>query len=336
VDIPKTFRQWILARRPSGNVVEDDIKMVTANMPETLDKGHFIVAVKFLSVDPYMRGLMNESGYGIAIPINGTMRGGASGIVVKSENPSFKVGDAVSGQFGWTEYAVSNGMLVKKIPADFPLSHTLGVLGMPGATAFHGLFDLCVPKPGDTVFVSGAAGAVGNLVGQLAKLSSCRVIGSVGSNDKAKWLTSLGFDSVLVYKDKDFKKLHEELKTMAPNGIDCYFDNTGGLMSEVVFSCLNQFSRVAVCGQIAHYNSKDEKVMTRPFLADCLSRQIKVEGFMVGRWTDWTGAHTKLNRFIKENKLVVKEDIMEGFDKMRDAFMGLFTGQNTGKAIVKA
>jgi len=334
-DIPKTYRQWILASRPKGAVAEDDIKLVVVNMVENLEKGQMIVAIKYLSVDPYMRGTMNETSYGRTVPLNSTMIGAAVGTVVQSENANFKVADTVYGYFGWTEYAISSGTGVKKIPPEFQLSYSLGALGMPGATAYHGFFDICLPKAGDTIFVTGAAGAVGTLVGQLAKLASCTVIGSVGSQEKAKLCTSLGYDAVIVYKDKEFSQLSTELKSIAPSGIDCFFDNTGGLMSDVVFQHLNQFARVSICGQIANYNNKDDMVLGRPILADVLRKQIKVEGFVVSRWNDWSVAHSRIFEFIQAGKIVVKEDIVEGFDKMRDAFLGLFSGKNIGKCIVK-
>jgi len=207
---------------------------------------------------------------------------------------------------------------------------------MPGATAYFGFFDICLPKPGDTLFVTGAAGAVGSLVGQLGKIAGCKVIGSVGNKDKVNFCKQLGFDEVLIYSGKDMKTLNTELKTIAPQGIDCFFDNTGGPMSDAVFKNMNTFGRVSICGQIAHYHNVDpDSVTGLPVLTTILRKQLKVEGWIVTRWSDHMIAHNRLSGWIKDKKLIVKEDFTDGFENMADAFIGLFSGKNTGKAVIR-
>jgi len=306
-------------------------------MPSKLERSQVLVQVKFLSVDPYMRAAISSNPYALGINVGDPVVGAVAGVIVKSENAAWKIGQQVSGYLGWQEYAVSEGNNLKNIPNEWELSHSFGVLGMPGATAYLGFFDICFPKPGETLFVTGAAGAVGSLVGQLGKIAGCKVIGSVGSKDKVKFCKDLGFDDVLIYTGKDLKTLEAELKKIAPQGIDSFFENTGGPMSDAVFKNMNKFGRVSICGQIAHYNSLDQDSATGlPVLTLILRKQLKVEGWMISsRWSDYSVAHRQLNTWIKEKKLIVKEDFTEGFDNMPDAFIGLFSGKNVGKAVIR-
>jgi len=305
-------------------------------MPNKLERNQILIKILFLSVDPYMRGSISNNPYALGINIGDVMIGSGAGVVVKSENPQFAVGQKVMGHLGWQEYAISEGG-VKKLPSEWELSYSLGVLGMPGATAYLGFFDICFPKPGETVFVTGAAGAVGSLVGQLAKIAGCKVIGSVGNSEKVKVCKDLGFDEVLIYSGKDLKTLDTELKKAAPLGIDCFFENTGGPMSDAVFKNMNKFGRVSICGQIAHYNNVDQDSATGlPVLTQILRKQLKVEGWIISqRWSDFTVAHNRLFEWIKQNKLIVKEDFTNGFEKTPAAFIGLFSGKNVGKAVIK-
>jgi len=336
-ELPKTYRKWILAQKPSGLPNSDTFELKTVEMPLKLERNQVLVQIKFLSVDPYMRGSISSNPYALGINVGDTMIGSGAGIVVKSENSSFIVGQKVSGHMGWQEYAISEGNNLKKVPNEWELSYTLGALGMPGATAYLGLFDICFPKPGETLFVTGAAGAVGSLVGQLGKIAGCKVIGSVSSSEKVKFCKDLGFDEVLIYSGKDLKTLDAELKTTAPQGIDCFFENTGGPMSDAVFKNMNKFGRVSICGQIAHYNSLEPDQATGlPVLTHILRKQLKVEGWIISsRWSDFSVAHGRLNTWIQDKKLIVREDFTNGFEKMPDAFIGLFSGKNTGKAVIR-
>jgi NADPH-dependent curcumin reductase CurA len=336
-ELPKTYRQWTLAKRPTGVPTMDDFKLKTVEMPNKLERNQILVQIEFLSVDPYMRGSISNNPYALGINIGDVMVGSVAGVVVKSENTQYPIGQKVMGHLGWQEYAVSEGNNLKKIPSEWELSYTLGVLGMPGATAYLGFFDICLPKPGETVFVTGAAGAVGSLVGQLAKIAGCKVIGSVGNSEKVKFCKDLGFDEVLIYSGKDLKTLDEEVKKVVPQGIDCFFENTGGPMSDAVFKNMNKFGRVSICGQISQYNSVDPDSTTGlPVLSYILRKQLKVEGWIISsRWSDFSVAHNRLFEWIKNKKLIVKEDFTNGFDKMPDAFLGLFSGKNVGKAVVK-
>jgi len=336
-DIPKKYRRWVLKSRPEGLPTAEHFELQTVDMPAKLERNQVLIQIKFLSVDPYMRGSISTNPYALSINVGDVMVGSATGVIVKSENAGFTVGQKVVGHLGWQEYAISEGTNLRKIPNEWQLSYPLGVLGMPGATAYLGFFDICFPKPGETLFVTGAAGAVGSLVGQLGKIAGCTVIGSVGTSDKVKFCKDLGFDDVLIYSGKDLKTLEAELKKIAPQGIDCFFENTGGPMSDAVFKNMNKFGRVSICGQIAHYNSVDQDSATGlPVLTAILRKQLKVEGWIVSsRWSDFSVAHGRLHTWIQEKKLIVKEDFTNGFDKMPDAFIGLFSGKNLGKAVIR-
>lgn len=311
--------------------------MVEAELDEAkVPSGHFVVKIQFLTVDPYMRGTMNPMAYGMANPIGTVMRGSGVGVVVHSKHPGYAVGDTVLGPFGWQEFAVTNGMMVEKISKEWQMSHALGALGMPGATAYYGLFDVLKPRAGETLFVSGAAGAVGSLVGQLGKLAGLTVIGSTSGEDKIKFAKSVGFDHVLSYKDKTAEELEAELKKVAPQGIDIYFDNTGGPMTYAVVNTLNQFGRISICGQIAYYNlANPNKVEAPPLFMKLLMKQATAQGFLVTQFKPWTHAHNRMFKWIQEGKLVVHEDVVDGFENMVKAFFGLFGGANTGKQLVR-
>src|SRR5579859_1044431 len=252
--MPPTNKQVTLAARPSGMPKEPDFKLVETPAPQP-GPGEILVRVLYVSVDPYMRGRMNDvKSYAPPVQIGEVIGGGAVGKVIASQSPQFIAGDFVEGMFGWQQYAISNGKGVRKLdPSLAPVSTALGILGMPGLTAYFGLLDIGKPRAGETVVVSGAAGAVGSIAGQIAKIKGCRVVGIAGSDQKVAWLCDeLGFDAAFNYKTTpDYAARLEEL---CPNGVDVYFDNVGGAITDAVFRLINIGARIVVCGQIAQYN----------------------------------------------------------------------------------
>ena len=329
-------RQFKLAARPVGMPKESDFSLVEAPMPVPGD-GQVLVKTAYLSVDPYMRGrITGVKSYADPVNIGDVMVGGAVGRVVDSKSPNFSAGDFVSGQWGWQEHAAVDPRSVRKLdPNVAPVSASLGVLGMPGMTAYFGFLDICNPKPGETVVVSGAAGAVGSLVGQIAKIKGCRAIGIAGTDDKVEWLTKvLGFDGAFNYKMTD--NYAAKLKELCPSGIDCYFDNVGGAITDAVFPLMNVFGRVSVCGQISLYNLEKPEPGPR-LLPYVLVKQLKVEGFIVSRFQSrWAEGIAQMAAWLKEGKLKYREEIVEGFENTSRAFIGLLQGDNTGKMLVKA
>src|SRR5579862_3001191 len=278
-------RQFKLAARPSGLPKESDFSLVDAKRPAPGD-GQVLVKTVYLSVDPYMRGrITGVKTYADPVNVGDVMAGGVVGQVVESRSSELAAGDFVLGYWGWQEYAAVNAKGLPKLdPQLAPVSTALGVLGMPGMTAYFGFLDICAPKPEETVVVSGAAGAVGSYVCQIAKIKGCRVIGTAGSDPKVDYLKNdLGLDGAFNYKTTaDYTA---KLKELCPNGIDCYFDNTGGQVSDAVFPLLNTFARVSVCGQIAHYNAQGPDLGPR-LLRLILVKQLRVEGFIVSRFAD--------------------------------------------------
>ncbi len=334
--MPTLNRQITLAARPVGFPKDSDFKLVESPIPTPKD-GEFLVRVIYMSVDPYMRGRMNDAAsYAAPVQLGEVMGGGAVGKVVTSNNPNFREGDIVEGPFGWQEYAVSNGQGARKIdPSLAPISTALGALGMPGLTAYFGLLDICNPQPGDTVVVSGAAGAVGSLVGQIAKIKGCRAVGIAGADDKVAYLIDeLGFDSAFNYKTVTdyFKKLKE----LCPKGIDVYFDNVGGEITDAVFRLINTRARVSICGQISQYNLEKPEMGPRIILVSLLVKQAKAEGFLVFQFANRYGEGLKqMAEWIKQGKLKYREDIEHGIENAPGAFMAMLKGRNTGKQLVK-
>jgi NADPH:quinone reductase len=329
-------RQITLAARPVGFPKDSDFKLVEAPIP-TPKGSEFVVRVIYTSVDPYMRGRMNDAAsYAAPVKLGEVMGGGAVGKVISSNNPSFREGDIVEGPFGWQEYAVSNGQGVRKIdPSLAPISTALGVLGMPGLTAYFGLLDICGPQPGETVVVSGAAGAVGSLVGQIAKIKGCRVVGIAGADDKIAYLTDeLGFDAAFNYKTvTDYV---QKLKELCPKGIDVYFDNVGGTITDAVFRLINTRARISICGQISQYNLEEPEMGPRIILVSLLVKQAKAEGFLVFQFADrYAEGLKQMAEWIKQGKLKYREDIEEGIENTPHAFMAMLKGRNTGKQLVK-
>eukprot|EP00092_Neocalanus_flemingeri_P017563 GFUD01019004.1.p1 GENE.GFUD01019004.1~~GFUD01019004.1.p1 ORF type:complete len:329 (+),score=105.43 GFUD01019004.1:41-1027(+) len=324
-------RRFVLKHHFVGSPKPEDFDLVEEELPPLKDNEIQFRAL-FLSVDPYMRPYTAR----MTPPI--TMIGGAVGVVEKSKNPNFPVGCTIVHMAGWVERGVVNpdAKGVKKAVDMGSLSKSLllGVCGMPGNTAYFGLKEICEAKSGDTVVVSGAAGAVGNLVGQIAKNMGCRVIGFAGTDEKCAWLKSIGFSEAFNYKKCG---VAESLAKAAPDGVDCYFDNVGGEMSAAVMAAMNTRGRVAVCGAISHYNEVGGYSKVTDVLPLCVFKELKVEGFLVGRWADrWMEGVSAMAAMVMKGDIKVQETVMEGFEKMPQAFMGLFTGDNTGKMIVKA
>src|SRR5271157_4691532 len=304
-------RQIILVARPEGLPKPSDFRLVETPVPE-LTEGQFLVKTNYLSVDPYMRGrISGAKSYAEPVQIGQVMVGGTVGTVIESRHSGYRPGDAVVGYWGWQEYAVSDGQGMERFDTSLSsMSTALGVLGMPGMTAYFGLLEIGKPKPGETVFVSGAAGAVGSLVGQIAKVKGCRVVGSAGSQQKVDYLTGeLGFDAAFNYKDvEDYAA---KLQEACPKGIDVYFDNVGGPLTDAVFTRINVGARIVVCGQIDSYNA------TRPprgprLLWHLIIKQALAEGFLVfqfaGRFRE---GQQQVAQWIKQGKVKYRETIVD-------------------------
>jgi NADPH-dependent curcumin reductase CurA len=331
-----TNKQILLAARPVGFPKESDFNLVESPVPIPTE-GQILVRSIYLSVDPYMRGRMNDAkSYAAPVPIGGVMGGGVVGRVIKSNNSEFKEGDIVEGRFGWQEYAVSDGREVRKIdPTLAPISTALGILGMPGLTAYFGLLEIGKPQPGETVVVSGAAGAVGSLVGQIAKIQGCLAVGIAGRDDKVAYLTDeLGFDGAFNYKTvADYTG---KLREVCPNGIDVYFDNVGGEITDAVFRLINTRARISICGQISQYNLEKPEMGPRLILTSLLTKQASAEGFLVFQFLDrYPQGLKQMAQWLREGKLKYKEDIEEGLENTPRAFMAMLKGRNVGKQLVK-
>jgi len=328
-------REWILAERPEGEPDLDSFELREGDVPEPRH-GELLVRNRYLSVDPYMRGRMRDAeSYAEPWAVGDVMRGGVVGEVVDSESDAYESGDLVTGNGTWADYSVLDADEVSAVdPSVADLPAYLGVLGMPGRTAYFGLLDVGDPKPGETVVVSGAAGAVGSVVGQIAALNGCRVVGFAGSDEKVAWLTDdLGFDAAINYKTVD--DYRAALDDAAPDGVDVYFDNVGGPITDAVFTQLNLDARVAVCGQIAHYN--DESVPTGPRkLPQLIATRASVEGFLIYDFQSRFAQATKqLAAWVAAGDIAHRETTVDGLENAPDAFLGLFAGDNIGKQVVR-
>jgi len=327
-----TNLQVLLASRPQGWPSEDNFRFVESAMPQIGD-GELLVRGLYLSLDPYMRGRMNDApSYVPPVQLGAVMCGELAGEVVESRNPKFAPGDRVSGDLGWQQYAVSNGRGLRKLAPVTPLTAQLSVCGMPGITAYVGLLDIGKPEPGQTVVVSGAAGAVGSVVGQLAKLRGCRAVGIAGGPDKCRFVVEqLGFDACLDYKAGN---LREALEAATPQGIDVYFDNVGGEILDTVLPRMNNFARLPLCGLISQYNAT-EAYGVKNFRV-ILVRRIKVQGFIVFDFAErHAAARTDLALWLAEGKLRHHETVAEGLRAAPAAFLGMLRGANLGKQLVK-
>jgi NADPH-dependent curcumin reductase CurA len=328
-------RQFVLASRPTGIPEESNFKLIETPIPDLKD-GEFLARAMYLSVDPYMRGRISQAkSYAAGVEIGGVMVAGGVARVVQSKNPNFAVGDIVDPYMGWQEYVVSSGRGLRKLdPKVAPVSTALGVLGMTGMTAYFGLLDVCHPKPGETVVVSGAAGAVGSIVGQIAKIKGCRTIGIAGGDDKVDWiLKDCGYDAAFNYKTTE--NYGAKLKELCPNGIDVYFDNVGGAITDAVFMQINTFARLSICGQISQYNNAKPEMGPR-LLGMLIVARAKVQGFLVSDYMPRFGEGlAEMSTWLREGKLKHREDIIDGFENLPKAFIGLFHGENIGKRMVK-
>ena len=324
--------QILLARRPDGAASTADFTLIETQVSALAD-GEVLVRNHFLSLDPYMRGRMNDSkSYAAPQPLGAVMGGGTVGVVAESRNPAWQVGDTVAGMLGWQEYAVSDGAGLKKIDdTHIPLSAYLGAVGMPGVTAWYGLNRICKPQAGETVVVSAASGAVGSVVGQLAKRKGCRVVGIAGGAEKCRYVTQeLGFDACVDYKGG---ALDAALDAAAPQGIDGYFDNVGGAILDAAMARMNAHGRIAVCGAIAGYDG-EALVMHNPRLI--LLSRLQLQGFIVSEhMEDWPTALAELAGLVAKRELKFRESVAHGLAAAPEAFIGLLKGRNFGKQLVK-
>jgi NADPH-dependent curcumin reductase CurA len=332
-------RQIVLDNRPKAEAGVSNFKLVSSETP-ALQDGQVLVRHHFLSLDPYMRGRMNEGkSYAQPQPLGEVMIGGTVGEVVESRSPKFSVGDKVVGMGGWQEYSVVDssqvGALRKVDTTHVPLSHYLGAVGMPGVTAWYGLVKIIEPKAGETMVISAATGAVGSAYGTLAKARGCRVVGIAGGPDKCKYaVEELGFDACVDYKlHTDAASLSKALKEACPDGIDGYFENVGGMVLDAVLLRMNAFGRIAVCGMIAGYDGQPLP-MTYPALI--LSNRLKIQGFIVSEHMEvWPDALKELGTLVGTGKLRPRESIAQGIESAPEAFLGLLKGKNFGKQLVK-
>jgi NADPH:quinone reductase len=320
-----------LASRPTGMPTLDNFKIADTDTPNS---GDVLVRTLYISVDPYLRGRMREGRSYIApFEVGQVIESGVVGEVVESRSAEFKPGDIVTGMLGWRLYNSANAGSLRNVPAGAPISTALGVLGVPGLTAYFGLLDIGQPNEGETVAVSGAAGAVGMTVCQIARIKGCRVVGVAGSDEKNRYLKQeLGVDASINYKDGDIRGA---MKEACPNGIDVYFDNVGGEVSDAVMPLLNHGARVIICGQISFYNLDRPDVGPRaqPYL---LISSALMKGFIITDYARrFSEGVTQLARWLSEGKLKYAETVAEGFENTPRAFIGLFKGENLGKQIVK-
>ncbi len=334
-----TNQQIHLDNRPVGEAVASNFKPVASETPPLQD-GQVLVRHHFLSLDPYMRGRMNDAkSYAQPQPLGQTMQGGTVGEVVESRHPKFSVGDKVVGMGGWQEYSVVDGNQVgalrKVDTTHVPLSAYLGAVGMPGVTAWYGLVKIIAPQSGQTMVVSAATGAVGSAFAALSKVRGCRTIGIAGGPDKCQYaVDELGFDACIDYKlHASAASLSKALKEACPDGIDGYFENVGGMVLDAVLSRMNAFGRIAVCGMIAGY---DGQPLPLTYPALILMQRLKIEGFIVSEHMEvWPEALTELGTLVATGKLRARESIALGLAAAPDAFLGLLKGKNFGKQLVK-
>lgn len=334
-----TNKQIHLDNRPEGEATASNFTLVTIETPPLTDN-QVLVRHHYMSLDPYMRGRMNDSkSYTANQPTGAVFQGGTAGEVVESKNPKFQVGDKVVGFGGWQQYSVVDGSVpgaLKKVDTTHvPLSHYLGAVGMPGVTAWYGLVKIIAPKEGETVVITAASGAVGSAFGALAKARGCRVVGIAGGPDKCKYaVEELGFDACIDYKQHpDVKSMSNALKEACPKGIDGYFENVGGYIFDAVMLRMNAFARIAMCGMIAGYDGAPLP-LANPALF--LMNRIKLEGFIVSEHMEiWPEALAELGKLVATGKLKPRESVAEGIEAAPEAFLGLLKGKNFGKQLVK-
>lgn len=328
-------RTIFFEQRPDGKPTKECFSTKEASLPE-ISEGEVLLKTKYVSVDPYLRGRMSDrksytSGFNLGEPI----QSGIIAEVIESQHPDFKKGEFVNGLLNWSEYQASNGQGLTKVdPEAAPLSAYLGMLGMPGLTAYLGLMEIGKPRKNETLVVSGAAGAVGSVVGQIGKIKGCHVVGIAGSDAKTEMLKNeFSFDEAINYKTT--KNMRKAIAKACPNGVDVYFDNVGGEISDGVMMNINQFARIPICGAISQYNEK--QMSTGPRLQSVLLiNRALMQGFIVHDFSSkFPEAIKQLSQWYAEGKLKLKETVIEGFENIPDAFIGLFEGENMGKMVVK-
>jgi NADPH:quinone reductase len=331
--MPTKQKEIHLANRPKGMPTNDDFEFVEQDIP-SLEENQVLLRTLYLSVDPYMRGRMQDAkSYIPPFQLHKAIVGGGIAEVVESRSDKFKQGDVVTGNLKWAEYSRASDQKIRKIdPGIAPVTTYLGILGMTGLTAYFGLLDIGKPQPGETVVVSGAAGAVGSAAGQIAKIHGTRVVGIAGSDEKIALLKNrFGFDEAVNYKKDSFA---EDLAKAVPEGVDVYFDNVGGPVTDEVFKLLNANARIPLCGAISSYN-KEEDIGPR-LQSYMIKTSALMKGFTVGNYAaEFEKGSKALAAWLQEGKLTYEETIVEGFEKTPDAFLGLFEGTNVGKLLVK-
>jgi NADPH-dependent curcumin reductase len=333
----QSAKRVVLASRPVGEPKASNFRIENTAMPVP-EQGQVLLRTIWLSLDPYMRGRMSDApSYSAPVPVDGVMEGGTVAEVLDSKNPAFSRGDIVLAPNGWQTHALSDGKVLRKVdPTLGPISTAVGVLGMPGMTAYTGLLDIGKPQAGETVVVAAASGAVGSAVGQIARIKGARAVGIAGGADKCRYVRDeLGFDACVDHRDPDFAA---KLKGACPNGIDVYFENVGGAVFETVFPLLNPFARVPVCGLIAQYNDTEHSppdwggVMLRTIL----TKRLTLRGFIVRDFADRRDAFLHdMSAWVREGKIKYRECVSEGLESAPAAFMGMLKGANFGKQLVR-
>ncbi len=327
-----TYQRIVLASRPQGAVTPANFRLEQAEMP-TLNDGEVLIRNHYLSLDPYMRGRMEESkSYAAPQPLNEVMIGGTVGVIEASRNPRFTVGDEVVGMGGWSEVSVADGTMLRKVDTThIALSAYLGAVGMPGMTAWYGLTQIMQPKAGETIVVSAASGAVGSVVGQLARLRGARAVGIAGGAEKCAYVVDqLGFDACIDYKAGN---LQADLAAATSNGIDAVFENVGGEIFDACLARMNPFGRIAVCGMIAGYNGE---AMALHNVRQFLTMRLSLRGFIVAEHMEhWPEGLKELGTLVATGKLQFRESVAQGLPSAPEAFMGLLKGKNFGKQLVK-
>lgn len=333
--LPNANRQILLAARPTGEPQESSFRMAEGPVPDP-GEGEVLVRSLFLSVDPYMRGRMRDAkSYVPPVELGAVMEGGGVGEVVRSNQSGLDAGDIVVGMLGWQDYAVAKPEQLHKLdPRVKPISLGLGVLGMPGLTAYFGLLDLGLPKEGETVVVSAASGAVGAVVGQIAKIKGCRVVGTAGSDAKVEYIMNeLGFDAGINYKTAG--NLGAALDAACPAGIDIYFDNVGGPITDAVIMRINERARLVICGQISQYNAVKPEMGPRN-LFQFIRMRARLEGFLIFDYAARYGEGlAALGQWIADGKIKYREDVMDGLENAPKAFIRMMRGENFGKQLVR-
>lgn len=328
-------QQIVLASRPTGLPGSKNFRFEIRELGNLKDNEVLLKSL-YISVDPYMRGRMNDvKSYAQPFQVDEPIRGGIVATVIESKNNAFVEGDSVFGMMPWATYNIEKGENLRKIDSvSVPASYSLGILGMPGLTAYFGILDIGKPKAGETILISGAAGAVGIVAGQIAKIQGARVVGIAGSDEKCSLLKDqFGFDEAINYKTS--MALRKSIAAACPNGVDVYYDNVGGPITDAAIINLNFHSRIILCGQISVYNNTEFPVGPS-ILPRLLTRSVKLQGFIVSNYSDRHGEGLiQLTKWVKEGKLKYTETIIRGFDKLPDAFLGLFSGKNQGKMLIE-